>query len=65
MSHLLTSLDGFMEQTPASLVRPIYVSLVVDQCSCNTLQSLGQGQIQSKISIVIQFIELPRKLQHK
>ena len=58
-----TSLDGFVKEVPATLVHHVHVCFVVDQRGGDTLQFTRQSQVQGQVSIVVQFIQLPRQLQ--
>lgn len=53
-----TSLDGFVQEAPATLIHHVYICLVVDQGGGYALQLAGQGQVQSQISIVVKLIQL-------
>lgn len=62
---LQTSLDGFVQEAPATLIHHVYICLVVDQGCGDALLFSGQGQVQSQISVIVQLIQLPWQLQRK
>ena len=57
-----TSLDGFMQKTPATLVHHVHVCFVVDQRGGNALQLARERQVQRQVTIVVQLIQLPGQL---
>lgn len=53
---LRTSLDGLVQEAPATLIHHVHISFVVDQSCCNAFKFTGESEIQRKVAVVVQLV---------
>lgn len=58
-----TSLDGLMQEAPATLVHHVHIGFVVNQSRRDTFQFTRECQVECQVTVVVKFIQFARELK--